>query len=73
MSQRRQSNRQWFVPIRKITAHTGKDLEQGVHSSTGSENLYSHYENQYGGSSEFCELAYVESHTNPGIISYKIT
>ena len=36
----------------QVTSHTGKDIEQGECSyiSGGSANLYSHYENQYGGS-----------------------
>jgi hypothetical protein len=36
-----------------MTAHAGEDVESGKHSSIvgGSANLYSHYGNQYGGSS----------------------
>jgi hypothetical protein len=40
------------------TAHAGKDMEQGEHSSIASEyvNWYNHFENQYGVSSENWEL-----------------
>jgi hypothetical protein len=37
-----------------VTAHSGEDLEQREHSSIsgGSENIYNHFENQFGGFSE---------------------
>ena len=37
-----------------ITVHVGEDVEKGEHSSTAgrSANLYSHFGNQYGKSSE---------------------
>ena len=35
----------------QVTAHAGKDVEQGEHSSVanGSANLHSHFGNQYSG------------------------
>ena len=40
--------------INTVTAHAGEDVEQGKDSFIAgrSANLYSHYENQYGCSSE---------------------
>ena len=39
------------------TAHAGKNVEQGEHSSIagGSANLYNHSGNQFGGFSENCD------------------
>lgn len=38
----------------QVTAHAGKDVEEGEHSSLDGRNktLYNHFENQYGGFSE---------------------
>jgi hypothetical protein len=46
-----------------VTAHAGKDVEQGERSSIagGSANLYKHFGNQYGSFSENWELIYFKS------------
>lgn len=40
--------------ITQVTTHSGKDVEQGEHSSiaAGNANLYSNFVNQYGSSSD---------------------
>ena len=40
----------WLGPITQVTAHAGKDVEQGEYSSIagGNAKLYNHYGNQYG-------------------------
>ena len=45
---------EWLRSKTQVTAHAGKDVEQGEHSSIagGSTNLYNHFENQFGGFSE---------------------
>ena len=46
-----------------MTAYTDKNVEQGEHSSIAGEsaNLYSHYGNQYGSSSENWELIHLKT------------
>ncbi|KAL6041954.1 hypothetical protein STEG23_010455, partial [Scotinomys teguina] len=49
-------------PITQVTAHAGKVVEEWEHSSFagGTANLYSHYGNHYGSSSENRELIYLK-------------
>ena len=54
---------EWLRSISQMTVHFGKDVKQWEHSSIagGSENLYSHYGNQYGGTSENWEEIYLKT------------
>jgi hypothetical protein len=47
---------EWLRSIRQLSAHAGEEVEQGEHASVtgGSANMYSHYGNQSGSSSESC-------------------
>jgi hypothetical protein len=46
-----------------MTAHGDENVQQGEHSfiAGGNENLYRHYGNQYGGSSENWALIYFKT------------
>ncbi|KAL6075111.1 hypothetical protein STEG23_022550, partial [Scotinomys teguina] len=61
----------WLKSEALQTAYVGEDVEQGEHSSAagGSGNWYSHFGNQYGGSSENWESAYLKTYTTLGHIS----
>lgn len=45
---------EWLKSTTWVTAYAGKDMEQVEHSfiACGGANLYIHYENHYGSSSE---------------------
>jgi len=54
----------------QVTAHAGKHVEEGEHSSIAgmNVNLHSHFGNQYGGFSENWKLFYVKtSYIIPGL------